>query len=285
MLDPPDYIKRQIRPENRYLLLYDTIPLLIPEYASQMSGWFGKVAGHISAKCNYMAISKSTRNDFIRFFPVLQGKEIPIVELAAAEYFRPVRNEKKQNAVREKYHIPSGKKIFFSHCSLAPHKNLEMLFCAFAEFYKKNSDWIMLFSGANIGEKMERIKQLANEKELPEEAFSFTGYVEDEELPVLYSIADVFCFVSLHEGFGLPVLEAMQCGCPCVVSNLSSLPEVVGDAACMVDPRDQDDIVRGLQTVASNPDLRQQMSQKGIERAKHFSWEKAADKMLKCIIP
>lgn len=283
MLEPPGYIKQRVRPNRRYLLLYDTIPLSIPEYASHMSGWFGNVARNISAQTNYLAISEFTRRNFKLFFPVLRKKEIPVVYLAAAEYFRPIREENVRNAVCAKYHIPTGKKIFFSHCSLAPHKNLEMLFRAFVEFYKTESGWIMLFSGANVGEKMEKLQRIAQENEIPPEAFAFTGYVDDADLPVLYSISDVFCFVSLHEGFGLPVLEAMQCGCPCLVSNTTSIPEVTGDAAYLVDPQNLDDIVRGLRTVAANPDLRQQMSQKGIERAKHFSWEKTADQIIKSI--
>ena len=283
MLDPPGYIKASIPPERRYLLLYDTIPLSLPEYASHQGGWFGDVIRNIDPASNYLAISRSTRDDFVRFFPQLAGKDIPVVHLAAAEYFHRVDDAGAIAAVREKYHIPAGKKIFFSHCSLAPHKNLEMLFRAFAEFYKTDSDWIMLFSGANIGEKMETLTAIAAESSLPETAFAFTGYVDDAELPVLYSIADVFCFVSRFEGFGLPVLEAMQCGCPCLVSNVTSLPEVAGDAAYLVSPTDLGDIVRGMKTLAGDAALRSELSRKGLERAKTFSWEKTAGQILEAI--
>ena len=141
----------------------------------------------------------------------------------------------------------------------------------------------MLFSGANIGEKMERIKQIAKECKMQPSSFSFTGYVDDEELPVLYSIADVFCFVSLYEGFGLPVLEAMQCGCPCLVSNATSIPEVVGDAAYLVDPRDMNDIVHGLQVVSADSGLRREMRRKGLKRAKRFSWARTAGQIVDSI--
>ena len=283
MLEPPDYIKANIRPERRHLLLYDTIPLSLPEYAAHQGGWFGDVIKNIDPASNYMAISRSTRDDFVRFFPQLKGQEIPVVYLAAAEYFHPVDDAGQIAAVREKYHIPKDKKIFFSHCSLAPHKNLEMLFRAFAEFYKTDTDWIMLFSGANIGEKMQKLTAIAAENSLPDNAFAFTGYVDDAELPVLYSIADVFCFVSRFEGFGLPVLEAMQCGCPCLVSNVTSLPEVAGDAAYLVSPTDLGDIVRGMKTLAGDAALRSELSRKGLERAKTFSWDKTTETIIGAI--
>lgn len=109
----------------------------------------------------------------------------------------------------------------------------------------------------------------------------FTGYISDGDLPALYNAADLFVYPSLYEGFGLPPLEAMACGCPVITSNTSSLHEVVGDAGIMVDPYDVDRLADAMHKVLSNDGLREDMIKKGLERAEMFSWEKTARETLK----
>ncbi len=109
-----------------------------------------------------------------------------------------------------------------------------------------------------------------------EEWVTFTGYVPDADLPALYNGADLFCFPSLYEGFGLPVLEAMACGTPVVTSNTTSLPEVAGEAALLVDPYDVEDIAAAMQRVLTEPDLAHDLRERGLARAGQFSWEKTA---------
>ena len=104
-----------------------------------------------------------------------------------------------------------------------------------------------------------------------------TGYVPDEDLSAIYSGATAFVFPSLYEGFGLPILEAMQCGTPVISSNSTSLPEVVGDAGILVDPKDQDQLCQAMLDILNDDTLRETLKQKGLERAKQFSWEKCAN--------
>ena len=104
----------------------------------------------------------------------------------------------------------------------------------------------------------------------------FTGHISDEELITLYKNATLFVFPALYEGFGLPPLEAMACGCPVIVSNVASLPEVCGDAAYYVDPYNIESIAEGMQKVLADESLQQSMREKGLKRAKLFSWEKSA---------
>ena len=108
----------------------------------------------------------------------------------------------------------------------------------------------------------------------------FTGYLPDEDLPALYNAADLFVYPSIYEGFGLPPLEAMSCGCRVITSNTSSLPEVVGDAGIMIDPYDTDALTSSIYEVLTNNELRADMVKKGLERAKMFSWEKTAEETL-----
>ncbi|MDD2486635.1 MAG: glycosyltransferase family 1 protein, partial [bacterium] len=105
-------------------------------------------------------------------------------------------------------------------------------------------------------------------------------YVPDEDMPYLYAGAELFVFPSLYEGFGLPPLEAMACGCPVITSNVSSLPEVVGDAGIMVAPDDTDGLAEAMARVLGDKDLMRQMSLRGLEQAGQFSWERTARQML-----
>ena len=109
----------------------------------------------------------------------------------------------------------------------------------------------------------------------------FTGYVPDEDLPGLYNAADLFVFPSLYEGFGIPPLEAMSCGTPVITSNTSSLPEVIGDAGIMVDPHHIDGLAEAMHRVLTDEALRKGMIEKGLQRAKLFSYEKEARETLK----
>ena len=105
----------------------------------------------------------------------------------------------------------------------------------------------------------------------------FTGYVADEDLPALYSGALAFVFPSLYEGFGLPALEAMACGTPVITANTTSLPEVVGDAALLVDPTDLDQLCAAISTIISDQSLREELRHKGLMRAAEFSWQRNAE--------
>jgi glycosyltransferase involved in cell wall biosynthesis len=108
----------------------------------------------------------------------------------------------------------------------------------------------------------------------------FTGYIPDHDLSAIYSGALAFVYPSLYEGFGLPPLEAMQCGTPVITSNTSSLPEVVCDAGLMINPSSRDDLCQAMLNLINQNNLRMELSQKGIERAKQFSWTKCADQTI-----
>ena len=272
----PEYVKKQIPPERCCTMLYDTIPSLFSVYSGDLTSWYGKVVSSLSANEKYLAISQSSVNDFKRLFPVVSDCDIDVVPLAAADSFCRVTDEIVLQKVRNKYSIPAGKRVFFSHCSLAPHKNLDRLFAAFCQIREQLVDWIIVFSGSNALGMMNKLLQYAADRQVPESSFVFTGYVDDEDLAALYSLADVFCFVSLYEGFGLPVLEAMSCGTACVVSNTSSIPEVAGDAALYADPERVEDIAQKMLLAAQSEELRNDYTAKSIARAKLFSWQKSS---------
>jgi len=108
----------------------------------------------------------------------------------------------------------------------------------------------------------------------------FTDFIDDEDLPFLYSGAEMFLYPSLYEGFGLPVLEAMACGTPVIASNLSSLPEVIGEAGILIDPLNVEEIVQAMEKLSKDKRLQEELQKKGLERAKLFSWERAAEETM-----
>lgn len=279
----PNHVKKVIPPAKRCTMLYDTIPSIFPEYRHQMPDWYSKLIQGLSAQENYLAISRSSCNDFKRLFSEIANNDIQVVYLAAAEHFCRVFDDSLIKNVQKKYGIPGDKKIFFSHCSLAKHKNLNRLFAAFCKIRKDLPGWVMVFSGSNASGEMRAMLEYARRENIPEEAFCFTGYVDDDDLPVLYSMADLFCFVSLYEGFGLPILEAMCCGTPCLVSHVSSIPEIAAEAALYADPHNVDDIAQKMLHAAQDEDLRKELGSKALQQAKKFSWHICCQEILKKI--
>ncbi len=184
------------------------------------------------------------------------------------------RNE--LGAVKAKYGLPDNFILFVG--SVEPRKNLKSLIVGYMslnEIIRKNFKIVLSgFKGWNNKEIMELLRQVNKD-------VIYLGYVPNSELGKLYNLAALFVYPSLYEGFGLPPLEAMACGCPVVVSNVASLPEVCGDAAYYVDPYNVESIAEGMYKVLTDNSLRETLIKKGLERVKLFSWEKSAKEHLK----
>lgn len=147
---------------------------------------------------------------------------------------------------------------------------------AYRSYVERNKEALMLVLAGGKGWLYEGIFQKVKEYGL-EDKVIFTGYVEADEAPCLMQGARAFVFPSLYEGFGMPPIEAMACGAPVLSANTSSLPEVVGDAAVLVDPLSVDDICRGIEKLASDDVLCEKLSRAGIQRARQFTWKHSAD--------
>lgn len=278
----PWYIQRQKR-IKKYVILYDVIPFKIKEYANQKnSSWFGHLLKHLNENDRYFAISKATKEDFCRLFCCLNEDKIWITHLAASCSFSPEKSIENIELIKKKYKLPLKKKYVFSLCTLEPRKNLIRVVRTFLFFIKKNKvdDLIFVLGGGAWRDFAKKIKDdLENPDEFDKYVFR-AGYVADEDLPVLYSNAEWFVYTSQYEGFGLPPLEAMQCGCPVITSNNSSLPEVVGDAGIMIDWDSDEQHVEAYEQYYFDKSLKQKKSAMGLVQATLFSWEKTANKML-----
>lgn len=271
---------------KRFILLYDIIPLVLKDsdYANALkikSHWFAKLLNSLNSKDYYFSISQYTKQDFLRYFPQISEEKFVTTPIACDKKYAPATiNE--ISKVRKKYNIPDNKKYIFSLCKLEPRKNLLRIVRTFIEFIKHNKldDIVFVLGGGHVNAFINEInKEVESFWELKDKIIQI-GYVNDEDLAPLYSGAEWFVFTSQYEGFGLPPLEAMSCGCPVITSNNSSLPEVVGDAGIMIDWDSDEQHIEAYEKYYFNKELRKEYAQKGLERSKQFSWEKCANIMI-----
>ena len=261
--------------------VHDLTPLVFPGYFPP------GIKGNLKWQIQKMSLkrmdaiitdSESSKKDIIHFTGISE-KKVHTVYLAAGEQFKKVQSSKfKAQNLREKYHLPEGFALYVG--DITWNKNLPRLIQAI-----KKTDIPLILVGKAIREKNFDITNLWNQdrvkiQKLIEQdkgrQIHCIGFVPDEDLVLLYNMATVFVMPSLYEGFGLPILEAMQCGCPVVTTKEGSLAEVGGNAPFYVDGYASDNIASGIQKIFSNKTLQQELSEKGLARAKEFSWEKTA---------
>ena len=257
---------------------YDLIPLLYPEYftaAQRLIYWLAHALA-LRATRAVLTISEATQSDLARIFH-LDPQRISVTLLAADESFAPC-SRAQIAAVRVKYGLPEQYVLYLG--SNKPHKNLPRLVRAWqiSDLRSRISNLGLVIAG-HWDKRYPEAAQLAEELDLKDQVV-FAGPVSEEDLPALYSGADLFVFPSLSEGFGLPVLEAMSCGTPVMCSNTSSLPEVAGDAAILVDPLNTEVLAKTMRHVATQAELRHVMREKGLTQAIRFSWERTAQETL-----
>lgn len=230
-----------------------------------------------------ITISKSARKDLQRILKIPEDK-IHVVYGAAPKHFERVTNQRELARIRQKYQLPEQFLLYVG--TLEPRKNLDRLVRAFGRLKEQGQPHKLVLAGPwgwSMNGFQQQIKNLGLNKSV-----QMLGYIPDDDLPGLYSLATVFAFPSLYEGFGLPPLEAMACGTPVLSSRNSSLAEICGDAAFLVDPLNEKSLFDGLQRVLGDEGLRQELGKIGRKRAAEFSWERAAretaavyDKLLK----
>lgn len=281
----PDIIKAN----KKYMILYDAIPLLLPSYYPSVGlkkHWFYNLTEYIKTKpdCKYFAISKSCKNDFVRLLN-MNPDDITVIPLAANDNFYCEKDNKKIMNVRAKYNIPADKKYVFSLCTLEPRKNLIRAVKTFIEFIRKNkiNDMVFVLGGAHWDEFIGKLESEIDDLGKYKDKIIRAGYIDDADLAALYSGAEWFVYTSQYEGFGLPPLEAMQCGCPVIASNSSSLPEVIGDAGVMIDWDNDEQHIAAYEKYYFDKDYRDKMAATGLEHSKEFSWKKTVDIMIEKI--
>lgn len=263
-----------------FTMIYDLQHVNQPQNFGKLYLLFLKSIIYMSAKRAdaVLTLSEKSKRDILKHYNI--GPERVCVTYLASDraVFRG-REDEEVAAVRKKYDLPSSFVLYIA--SSLPHKNYERLLQAFKIVKTRHKDLKLVLIGArDYGHDI--IKKKIEELGLTGQVV-FLGWLPFEDIPVIYSAADLFVFPSLHEGFGIPVLEAMASGVPVVCSNIEPLDEVAGGAARLVDPIDAESIAEGMRDVLENRGLRDRLVKDGFERAAMFSWEKTAKDTLKAI--
>jgi glycosyltransferase involved in cell wall biosynthesis len=217
-----------------------------------------------------IAVSENTRADLLRFYRV-NPERVRVIPNGVDPLLRPVDDAEVLARFRARHQLPD--EFILALSTLQPRKNLIALFRAWARL-DASTRLPLVVAGAR-GWKVDPIFEEVRALGIADQV-RFTGYAAGDELALWYSAATLFVYPSLYEGFGLPLLEAMACGTPVVSSNASSLPEVAGDAALLIDPRDVDGLAAAIDRLAHDPMLRTDLAKRGIERARQFSWMRTA---------
>lgn len=261
----------------RLLTVHDLIPVLFPDF----------VIPRVYQRC--VATLKSidrdrdwiicnshyTKQDFCQYTG-MDGDRVFVTPLAVADFFQPVTDTTLIASTLQRYQIPN-QPYLLSLATLEPRKNLNFLIRCFSQVIEAEPtlDLNLVLVGVS-GWQTAEIFQAASHNPHIRSRIIFTGYLPDRDLSAIYSGATAFVYPSLYEGFGLPPLEAMQCGTPVITANTSSLPEVVGEAGILIDPTQEADLCQAILRVVYDTQLQADLSQRAAQRASQFSWARCA---------
>ncbi len=272
-----------MRGRKTVVTIHDTTPLVFPEhYPPGIKGKlkFGAQKLVLKTVNGVIADTKNSKKDIAKFLGYPKNK-IHVVYLAAANIFQLVKEEKKLEKIKKKYHLPPRFILYVGDVNY--NKNILGLVKA----CKSVKMPLVVVGKQAIQKKFDR-KNIENQPLVQliklygkDPGVIRLGFVPDDDLVVIYNLATIYCQPSFYEGFGLPILEAMASGTPVVTSKKASLPEIANKAAVFVDPYDINDIANGLTVAIEDEDLREKLIARGLEQVKKFSWEKVANETYK----
>jgi alpha-1,3-rhamnosyl/mannosyltransferase len=278
VLHSPYYVKPYIGlPCPSIVTIYDLIGRRYPALLSRRARYLFRLTSALAVRtaARVITISRDARRDLAYFYR-LSGERVALTPLAADPQFQPQPAERVA-AVRSRYGLPGCYVLYFG--SNKPHKNLERLIHAWERLREEQGRLRgappQLVIAGHYDPRYPEVQQMVEQRQLTG-TVGFLPNVAEQDVPALYSGAEVFVFPSYYEGFGLPPLEAMACGVPVLCARASSLPEVVGDAALLVDPYNVAEIAAGLRRLLNYQMVREHLRQRGLRRARDFSWQRTA---------
>ncbi len=265
---------------KRFLTVYDLVPILYPQFFEfHEDHLLHRILQSLKHEDWVLCISHSTKNDLCNYLKFDPARVFVTHPAAASDFFYLCSDVEKIEMTKKKYKIPEAPYIL-SVNTLEPRKNIDHAIRCFARLVQENNIDLNFVLVGTKGWDYAKIFHAISDSGSIKERIILTGYVADEDLAALYSGAQAFVYPSFYEGFGLPPLEAMQCGLPIITSNTSSIPEVVGDAAIMLDPLDMDGLADSIFRIYKNPSLRAEMSARSIARAAQFSWDRCTQQTI-----
>lgn len=275
----PDFVLPPTLPRTRTVLtVHDLTFIRDPKSAfPRLRRYLNRVVPQsVSRATHILADSAATRSDLIELFGT-PAEKVTVLYGGVDARFAPVREPERLAAIRAKYRL-GAEPFFLGIGTLQPRKNYQRLIQAFSNIKDQISNTKLVIVGGKgwmYDDIFSQVKRLGLEDHV-----LFPGFVDDDDLPALYSAAEALAYPSIYEGFGLPLLEAMACGTPVVTSVTSSLPELAGDAALLVEPTDIDALATAMRRLLQDADLRRRLVAAGFEQIRKFTWEKAAAQLL-----
>ena len=271
LLHEPHYVLPPATRCRSVVTIHDCIHLMFPQYLpgsaahlyARLSMWSA-----VRASNRILTVSEASKRDILHFFDVSPAK-IAVIYNAIDERFLAPPDEERMDLVRQRYQLDHPFLLYVGN--IKPHKNLERLIDAFGRVRARRVDDLRLVIIGDEISKYPPLRQAVHRHRLDKHV-RFLGFQPYDTLAAFYRLARAFVFPSLYEGFGLPPLEAMACGTPVVTSNVSSLPEIAGGAAVLVDPYDSASIADGITRAVTDESLRTELIARGLARAREFSW-------------
>jgi glycosyltransferase involved in cell wall biosynthesis len=252
---------------------------MFPQYLpGRLAHTYARVAFWLAANrsARILTVSEASKRDILRFFSIPSDK-VDVIYNAIDDRFSLPPDDAQMTRVRDRYQLHDRFLLYAGN--VKPHKNVERLIDAFARLRQDGfGDIKLLITGSEVS-RYATLRHAVHRYNLHKHV-RFLGFLTTDTLATLYHLADAFVFPSLYEGFGLPPLEAMASGTPVLTSNVSSLPEVVDDAALLVDPYDPESIANGMRQILSDDAMRARLVSRGRTRAACFSWEESVKRVL-----
>jgi glycosyltransferase involved in cell wall biosynthesis len=273
----PDYVLPHVRHGKAVVTIHDLSFLRYPEGAEpKLRRYLAKAVPRAVGRAELvLADSENTRNDIIELLGTSPEK-VEVLHPGVDGTFRPVKEDRLLSAARSAYGLDFP--FILAVGTLEPRKNHVLLLDAYAVLREISDVPHKLAIAGGKGWLYEGVFRRVEELSLERDVV-FLGFVPEDDLPALYSLADVFVFPSVYEGFGLPPLEAMACGTPVVASRSSSLPEVVGDAGLMVPPDDPTALAGTIRKLLNDQELRQDLIERGVSQALKFTWQRTGRRL------
>jgi glycosyltransferase involved in cell wall biosynthesis len=259
--------------------IHDLIPYIMPETVGSgyLERFLRDMPNIIAKSCGILTVSEYSKKDILKFFSSYPEDKIFVTPLAANNNFKPIDKNNCKLYVENTFGVTDPYILYIGGFSL--RKNVLGLVKAFSNVYKDLNKPYKLLLGGILKDEGKKLFTFVKENNLQDKVI-FCGYLEDEILPVLYSGCDAFVYPSFYEGFGLPPLEAMSCKAPVITSNLTSIPEVTGDNAILINPYNIHELEKALVTLLNDEILKADLSEKGYLRSLEFNWTKTAENTL-----
>ena len=274
LVHEPHYVLPPLLRCRSVVTIHDCIHLMFPEYLpNRFAYYYAKSSMWAASRKSdrILTVSEASKRDILRFFDVPPEKVVVIYNAIDERFLGPA-NPERMELVKKRYQLDHPFVLYVGN--IKPHKNIERLIASFARARQQCDDNLKLIIIGDEISKYPGLRQQVHRHKIDKHV-RFLGFQPMETLAAFYRLARAFVFPSLYEGFGLPPLEAMACGAPVVTSNVSSLPEIAGGAALLVDPHDEEAIASGIVRAVTDDALRGELIERGKQRARTFSWKQS----------